>query len=462
MTLDHVATELWSLAGTALVHGTLLAIIAAALAATLLRRARPALHAALWTVVLLKFVAPIGPGARYSLASLYARLDHPSATALVAPFTAPVATPTAAVVARPAAEHPLQVATMVAWAMIALALGARQLIRYRGARRAAFAAAAAPSWLDRDVVRLARQVGVGRPITVRIAKIVAPYVIGVVRPVIVVPTRLIEDRPRLHAALVHELAHVRRFDGAVRVLQWITTSLFFFWPVIHWINRRIDLAREQACDAYAIELGPLAATDYARMLVAVAKLRAPAAALGLGGSHLARRVDALRRPVHAGLGIVGAVAVAGFGVVGLSSAATAADPRAVTTARVCVFTPEVAAEIMTSYPEADVDGDGALTRAEVCDFQQAIRRRFVDEALGSSTVDRTARDRLAGALPMSTLPAQIIDEASPLASDQLCCNCSAGAARGAVSGSFSSNGSPFGPTAELNPAIATCSRGVDQ
>jgi hypothetical protein len=49
-------------------------------------------------------------------------------------------------------------------------------------------------------------------------------------------------------------------------------------------------------------------------------------------------------------------------------------------------------------------------------------------------------------VPMSALPGDLIDEASPLASDQLCCNCS----------------DPAGlPAAELTLAIATCTTGVD-
>ena len=56
--LHQAAAALADVAATAVVHGTLLAIAAAVIAATALRRARPAAHAALWLVVLLKFVVP--------------------------------------------------------------------------------------------------------------------------------------------------------------------------------------------------------------------------------------------------------------------------------------------------------------------------------------------------------------------------------------------------------------------
>src|SRR5688572_29316796 len=51
------------------VHGTVLAAITGVLALTVLRRARPALLAALWLVVLVKFLVPVGPGWSLSLSS---------------------------------------------------------------------------------------------------------------------------------------------------------------------------------------------------------------------------------------------------------------------------------------------------------------------------------------------------------------------------------------------------------
>ena len=287
-----------------------------------------------------------------------------------------------------------------------------------------------------------------RAATVRIGAGRAPYMIGLVRPIVVVPAELLADdaTARRQAALAHELAHVRRADGAVRIVQLVATTVFFFWPVVRWINRRLDLAREQACDAYAIAVGPLAPADYARMLVTVARQRTPAAALALGGSQLARRVDALvagRRRAVAGVGPLGGVAIGAFALVGLTGAATADASATPAAPRVCIFTPEVAATILASHPEADTDGDGALTRTEVCDFQLTLRRRYVVETDGA--IDPVLRDQVAASLPMTLLPASVIDDASPLASDDLCCNCSDAA----------------GPPAEINPSIATCTRGVD-
>jgi hypothetical protein len=171
------------------------------------------------------------------------------------------------------------------------------------------------------------------------------------------------------------------------------------------VNRRLDLAREQACDAWAVAVGPLSARDYARMLVDAARGHAaPVAGLALArrGGQLRRRVDALcARPPGAGVGLTGAAAVAGFALLGLTGAAPAT--ATVASPKVCIFTPEVASSLMASFPEADVDGDGALSRAEVCEFQQVMRRRMVADPI-TTALTSTA-------------------ETEVLASEQLCCDC---------------------------------------
>ena len=59
--------DLTDWATTGLVHGTALAVLTGLAVVTVLRRARPAVVAALWTVVLLKFVVPVGPAMPLSL-----------------------------------------------------------------------------------------------------------------------------------------------------------------------------------------------------------------------------------------------------------------------------------------------------------------------------------------------------------------------------------------------------------
>ena len=419
--------------GTSLLFGTALAVAAWLLAITLLRRARPAVIAALWTVVLLKFLVPVGPGATYSLASLVDKLT--SDTAVTAPVV--VTAPPAGARLAPEAAPSLPWGSMAlagAWLAIVLALTVRQVRRARAARRRALAADPAPAWLAAEAAAIARSLGLrraARRVEVRVsATDGAPYLVGLARPIIVLPLTLSEPRSgeskdhARRAALAHELAHVRRGDAMLRLVQAAAATLFFFWPIVRLVNRRLDLAREQACDAWAVTVGPLSARDYARMLVDAARQSAaPAARLALArrGGHLRRRVDALcARPPGAGVGVTGAVAIAGFALLGLTGAAPATATPA--SPKVCVFTPEVASSIMASFPEADADGDGALSRAEVCEFQQVMRRRMVADPIGAAMVSTA--------------------ETEVLVSEGLCCECPQ-------------------PSAFDGPSLPTCSRGVD-
>ena len=68
--------------------------------------------------------------------------------------------------------------------------------------------------------------------------------------------------------LLHELAHVRRWDNLVNLLQRFVESLLFFHPVVWWLSGWVRLERELCCDRLVVErLGQPVA--YAEMLVAL-------------------------------------------------------------------------------------------------------------------------------------------------------------------------------------------------
>ena len=81
---------------------------------------------------------------------------------------------------------------------------------------------------------------------------VGPHVVGLLRPIIVVPPALLDDAALLRAALLHEVAHVRRRDAIGRFIQVAATSMMWWFPLVRVVNRRLDLAREAACDAWAL------------------------------------------------------------------------------------------------------------------------------------------------------------------------------------------------------------------
>jgi beta-lactamase regulating signal transducer with metallopeptidase domain len=82
-----------------------------------------------------------------------------------------------------------------------------------------------------------------------------PTAIGLVKPAVVLPRWVMEELSgaELNQILLHELAHLRRFDDWTNLAQKIVKALFFFHPAVWWIERKISLEREMACDDAVLE-----------------------------------------------------------------------------------------------------------------------------------------------------------------------------------------------------------------
>lgn len=89
---------------------------------------------------------------------------------------------------------------------------------------------------------LARRMNIGRPVRVLISRLTdSPGVVGFLRPVILIPTATLLNLSvePLEAVLAHELAHVRRHDYLVNLLQTLAEALFFHQPAVWWVSSRI-------------------------------------------------------------------------------------------------------------------------------------------------------------------------------------------------------------------------------
>lgn len=150
-----------------------------------------------------------------------------------------------------------------------------------------------------------------------------PSVIGWLRPRVLLPSAWRQWEPdKLRAVLAHEAAHVRRRDGLMIGLAGITRSIFWFHPLAWWLERRLALLAELACDeACVAELGDR--RGYAALLIEMAAtVDRPAGrfiwpVFGMAaGSHLRRRVDAIleTRGVSKGLGWSGRAALFGCAI----------------------------------------------------------------------------------------------------------------------------------------------------
>jgi hypothetical protein len=95
--------------------------------------------------------------------------------------------------------------------------------------------------------------------------------------------------------LVHELAHLRRFDHWVRRLELVVVALYWWHPVVWWARHELQEAEEQCCDAWVVWALPAAAAAYAAALVeTVTFLSHSKAPLPLGASGMTQ-VDLLKR-----------------------------------------------------------------------------------------------------------------------------------------------------------------------
>jgi ankyrin repeat protein/beta-lactamase regulating signal transducer with metallopeptidase domain len=83
-----------------------------------------------------------------------------------------------------------------------------------------------------------------------------PTLIGWVRPTILLPASVLTGLTpdQLEAVLVHELAHVRRFDYLFNLLQSILETILFYHPAVWWIGRRLREERENCCDDISLEV----------------------------------------------------------------------------------------------------------------------------------------------------------------------------------------------------------------
>ena len=86
-------------------------------------------------------------------------------------------------------------------------------------------------------------------------RVSVPLVVGVLRPMILLPACLASGLTlqELEMVLIHELAHIRRFDPAVNVLQRLVEAMLFFHPAVWWLSRRVSVERENACDDLVLQ-----------------------------------------------------------------------------------------------------------------------------------------------------------------------------------------------------------------
>src|SRR5881628_341581 len=161
-----------------------------------------------------------------------------------------------------------------------------------------------PEGCEEALGRLAARLRISRPVRVLGSAVVqVPAVIGWLRPMILLPASALTGLTplQLDALLAHELAHVRRYDYVVNLLQSVVETLLFYHPAAWWVSQQVREEREHCCDDLAVAVcGD--AHFYATALLSMERLRVtpPAfalAATGPGGA-LMGRIRRLVAPVQ--------------------------------------------------------------------------------------------------------------------------------------------------------------------
>ena len=100
---------------------------------------------------------------------------------------------------------------------------------------------------------------------------VGPAVIGLLRPAILLPATLVENRKpnEIEPLLAHELIHIRRGDLWWSMLQTLATSLFWFHPLVWFASKKLTQESERCCDEETVASLNCPPADYARGLLDV-------------------------------------------------------------------------------------------------------------------------------------------------------------------------------------------------
>jgi len=122
-----------------------------------------------------------------------------------------------------------------------------------------------------------------------------PVVLGYLKPVVLVPAEILSGMPmnQIEAIVAHELAHIRRNDYIINVIQTIIETVFFFHPAVWYLSSKINNERENCCDDIALTVCD-DSLIYAKALVSVQdlSLRNQYVAVAFSGrkKHLLNRI----------------------------------------------------------------------------------------------------------------------------------------------------------------------------
>ena len=250
---------------------------------------------------------------------------------------------------------------------------------------------------------MATQFGITRAVRLRVVDALAsPVTAGWWRPVVLVPASLVSGMPPqlLEALLAHELAHVRRFDYLVNLVQSVIETILFYHPVVWWLSHRIRAERELIADDIAArQLGEprrlaLALSELERLQFSTHHL-----AQAANGGDLMSRIKQLVRPETQVLSWKAALPVLAMAAACLAGCAGTA-PKGDAFEREAGITKPVAQFNSCAKPEYPHESlarraQGTTTLRFLIDVDGSVAEAVVAKSSGDVLLDEAARVAIA-------------------------------------------------------------------
>ncbi len=307
-----------------LIQSCVLILILVAVDAFLKRKVRAVFRYWIWMLVLVKLVLPPSLGSPVSVGMWFGDALETPAVVLLEPepepaelspvisailsppdpgIAEPIIVPPSTTMPAPPAESarpqtpistpavPLrwQGLTLLTWAVVVLALAALLVQRAFFVRGLLGQSETASRSMLNELETCRRGLNLRRRIDLRLSpNATSPAVCGLLRPVILIPQSIAPrlQSNELQAILLHELAHVKRGDLWVNLVQTLVQIAYFYNPLLWLANAMIRRTREQAVDETVLVAMGETARQYPEILVNIAKLaftRRPTLSLRLIG-----------------------------------------------------------------------------------------------------------------------------------------------------------------------------------
>jgi len=350
-TINSIGGEFWHYAAGMFIQSGVLILSLLTIDFLLRKRVRATFRYWIWMLVFIKLILPpslslptgVGYWFGYHLSADSVVLEVPSNTAPPKLVGAPVSehramtaeipqiqppqsNPEPAAPATPAFSNfqalTWQAAVFILWLISAAVLSVLLIHRMLFVRKLIAQSEPSKNRYAEILDQCRQQLGIKRIIELRLSgKLQSPAVCGLFRPVILIPTGLLErlSPDKLRAVLIHELAHIKRGDLWINCMQTILQIIYFYNPFVWLANVVVRRIREQAVDEMVLVALGAEAKSYSNILIDIAEMSFFKTSLSLRLIGVVESKKAIRRrirhmlnrpiPKSAKLGILGLLVV---------------------------------------------------------------------------------------------------------------------------------------------------------